>query len=381
MKTFVCKIAAVAMAILTSGSIALAQDRCEDVLINKVMDTQEYKRDGVFLLTLATQSTDYLKNATSMKTGLDFAIDGIPIGVTSDNANQFERQITRSLNLTAFQRDNVYYLLQSGQKNIIDAWSDCMSQRGGLVLTFESQNEYRGVLHIDYLVPKGTFSEWPDLTLQEDVPIPANFKINTGMDCLKRQPGKSAHVFKRDSRCDVDFELPADWTKDRAAWTIWSVVLRAKTSSKQLSFSTYLAPRTKLVARSKVWPASPPMQMAGLYAFDHGVASALDCKSSDAGYVFLQNKFKLQPVEWGHGGGRCRVNTAAVQDPGTAFCITSALGGIYESGDYYCRIDVTGTEIKWEFDPAEPNAKPADYLAFSLGKPLENEIASDPAER
>jgi len=371
MKNFFGIITAMMTASTCYVPVALAQDRCEDVLINKVMDTEEYRRDNVFLLTLATQSTDYLKGSESNKGGLGFDIDGIGGNVSSENARQFERQISNSLNLSTFQKDSVYYLVMSGQKNIIDAWKDCMSQRGGLVLTFEVQSERRGVLHIDYLVPKDTFADWPDLTLQENVPIPADFKINSGMDCLKRSPGRPAHVFKPSSHCDVDFELPADWPKDRAAWTTWSVVLRAKSKDKELSYNTYLAPRTKLVARQKVWPAPDrTMAMAGLYTFEHSVPSKLDCKSADPGYVFL-DKFNKQPHEWGHGGGNCRVNTEKIQDPGTTYCMTSALGPITESGDYYCQIDVSGTEIKFEFDPPEPNAQPADFMAFSVSKPIQ----------
>lgn len=373
MRTLLCGIIAAAVAASTFQMQAAHAAGCEDVLIHKVMDQKEYKRDSVFLLTLATQSKDYLKDDISMKTGLDFDIDGLPIGIDSDNARHFEHQITTSLNLSTFQRDSVHYLVQSGQKNIVEAWKDCMSQQGGLVLTFEVHDERSGVLHIDYLTPKDSIAVWPDLTLKETAPIPTDFKINTGMDCLKLAAGKPAHVFKPGSNCDVDFALPADWAKDRAAWTTWSVVIRTKAKDKEISSNTYLAPRAKLVARTKVWPAAPPVAMAGLYAYDHGLTSRLDCKTTDAGYVFL-NKFNLRPVETGHGGGNCRVTTAAIQEPGTAFCLTSGLGGIYEKGDYYCHIDVAGTEAKFEFDPAEPNAKSADFASFLSGKPTQDQI-------
>jgi hypothetical protein len=211
-----------------------------------------------------------------------------------------------------------------------------------------------------FIMLLGGAAAWPPRHAPAEL---CNFKINSGIDCLKLSAGKPPHVFKQGSHCDVDFELPSDWAKDRAAWTTWSVVLRAKSPAKELSFNTYLPPRTKLVARQKVWPAKPPAQMGGLYAFDHGLQSKLYCEAADAGYIFLDN-FKLQPVEWGHGGGNCRVASAKIQQPGTVFCLASALGGIYESGDYYCRIDVVGTQIKFEFDPAEPNAKPAERRSF-----------------
>lgn len=250
----------------------------------------------------------------------------------------------------------------------MDAWSECMSQWGGLILYFEAPDEYARVLHIKYVTPKDTFVLWPDLTVMEASQLPPHFDSSKaiGLDCL--QPD---HVLHPNSTCDVTFASPSSPTRPpeeraRAAWATWNFSIRLRTPQNiERSYSAYLMPRSNLVVRPKVWPPKPPIHMSGAYSTGRSGPSegGLQCEHSDAGFYFLQATepfFHLDLFPWGGLATKdqCRIGRAFVQEPGDVICVSAKLTGTFGAyGDHYCNIAVVGTEIKFEFDPPDPTPR------------------------
>jgi hypothetical protein len=124
-------VSAFLIAVALHPSISLAQsaeDSCRDVLINKVMDVESYKRDSLFLLTLATQSKEYISSRNNSKDRLGFDIEGIKGNLTHENVRQFEHQILNSLDLTKFHKDRVDYFLMQGSENLCCSLNTAVAQ-------------------------------------------------------------------------------------------------------------------------------------------------------------------------------------------------------------------------------------------------------------
>jgi hypothetical protein len=346
----ILKICFAFFALAITGAGAAHSEECKDVLVNKIMDVADVKKDTYYRTTVLTTLSESTDNQTNSNASID--IPGIGAASYGD-ANHLAESLSSSSKFDEIRRDKSSYLIMSGQKAIVDAWRDCMKTHGGMSLTIERLDEGRHLLlHIVYFESSSNTADPVKLKLYRKVDIDGReARIVSGNDCLAK--GK---VYGPGDECDVTL-VPA------SPWSAFPMVFPVKTLSqkapKTLSYSVYVAPRATLEARVQPWPASGPATTKRTYAWDHATFSEVECFDASDGYVLLEKSIKITPRPEGAAivascfsqmGGDVPYQ---IEASGRRLCVRQVNRDMVQ-GDKYCSLSITGTQAAMHWNPEPP---------------------------
>jgi hypothetical protein len=342
---------------------AFPQDECKDVLVNKVMNELKVTKDTYYntvVLSKLNQSSD---QQSSTGVGLGVEIEGIPFSLNYSDARRIKANLSRYYSLNEIAQESWSYLLMSGQDVIVNAWRDCMTQKGGgMSVRFKPLDGKVGkqtLLLIEYIKPALPTTKALDLKLVDDVYIDPAMEVKTGAQCLKAN-----RVFRPGDACTV-LLITKDAPNIKPAWVTMPIVLIAETQGGEqpttASYSAYLGPRAELVGSIQPWPAKGTYSTNRTYSFDSGVVSPVECFPSTDGYSLLENSLRI--VARPEGGATYQTCTALPFGPkkenyifdqsGKKLCVQQ-VNGTPSKADHYCQILLTGTEATVKWDPAPP---------------------------
>jgi hypothetical protein len=331
---------------LIAPTIAHADQDCKDVLIHKVMDITDIKKNTYYstsVLATLNRSSDQQSDKNGTVT-----VPGIGDAKGSDTEH-LVTNLSSTYGLTEVSRDKSSYLIMSGQKEIIDAWRDCMRLNSGLSLVLESfpgGNEM--LLHLEYLASSSATSNQANLELEEDVYVDkSKVDVVSGSRCLA-----SGRIFRPGDQCDVHLITNSPWS----AFLVVFPLKKLGDSPKELSYSTYVAPRAVLEGKKQPWG---PVKTGRTAAGPRATISEEECFTADDGYTFLEDSIAIAA----HPEGAGTVETCfpremsekkgyRLDQTGRRFCVQQ-VNRAKVPGDLYCSMSITATEAILSWNPPE----------------------------
>jgi len=350
----------IALAFLASFSTgAAANDECKDVLVNKVMNELKVTRDSYYNTTVLSTLNESSDEADKTDAALGVVIEGIPISLSYSDARRIKTNLSKYYSLNAIARERSSYLLMSGQDVIVNAWRDCMRNRGGgLSVRFVPLDGKAGkqtLLIIEYYKPADSTVKALNQVLTSDVYVDPAVQVKSGGDCLKENK-----VFRAGDTCTVLLVTTS-------AWATMPIVLLTKTQQEKdddaisASYSAYLGPRAALVGVSQPWPVTGAITTGRTYSFDHGVVSPVECFSSSEGFSLLESSLQITArPEGGATFATCgpmpigkKGQKYIFDQSGKKACVQQ-VNGTPSKADHYCSLAITGTEATVKWDPPPP---------------------------
>lgn len=349
----------VSLMVLSTQS-AIADDECKDVLVNKVMNELKVTKDSYYNTAILSTLNESSDEAEKTDAGLGIVIEGIPISLTYSDARRLKTSLSKYYSLNSIAQERSSYLLMSGQEVIVNAWRDCMRNKGGgLSVRFKPLDGKVGkqtLLLIEYYKPADSTLRALNQELTSDVYIDqAMVQVKAGADCLKAKK-----VFRPGDTCTVLLITTS-------AWTTMPIVLLTKTQGEKdgeptsASYSAYLGPRAELVGATEPWPLKGANITGRTYSFDHGNISPVECFPSSEGYSLLESTVLITArPEGGADFNTCgalpigkKGKKYIFDQSGKKMCVQQ-VNGTPAKADHYCSLAITGTEATVKWDPPPP---------------------------
>jgi hypothetical protein len=288
-------------------------DDCLDVLTHKVYDITDYQE--ISFAYLDRESTSNEKTHQDETAGVGVVIDDIPFTV-NDRKNA-DTQISNNQHFHFESQDRIHVLTYSGQANIITAWSDCMSQRGGIQLRFEGVDSLftnKLVLHIKYFVATsdGVIRPQPNLHLGAAVQFPPNVTVQDSAGCLALSNPK---IYKAgETICDVQIQTQSQWDSFPITFPF------VDDSNNPKSATVFVPMRAKLRAAQQAWPSKATD--ISLYAFANDSASEPNAHNhqrvpADLSGYFIQDSI-VKKLAGRTNTGRCAIDSRIDPSGGAA---------------------------------------------------------------
>ena len=361
-----------------------AQDQCKDVLINAVFDTKKFYHDEYFKMSHISDEKRETSRTQQQDSSIWVNYLGIPGGLSSSDKSTLRDTLAKHVDLRILFNNRTYALLQTGQKEIIDAWSMCMANHGGgptVYFTEVEGNPTKVNLHIQNL--RGNGFRGADLTVARTVAIdPELGTVETRHECLME-----GYPLKWGSECTVSI-------KTRSGWRADTITVPLKDGDNtHIDFPAYLAPRIKLVSEIKTWP-SPQIQAAWVknkmepnvtgpnaikwsYGGKHNDNRSLmytnannNCIAAEEGWLFLDGEKRPHKdnknvsvsdfvhVEAQGPVGLCTVNWHIAPDK-KYICIGGVLGSGMNPNPHSCSVSIIATMARfmWQ-EKALPTPRP-----------------------
>ncbi|MGU3558570.1 hypothetical protein [Methylobacterium radiotolerans] len=299
----------VVAAFWVSGSTSShALDQCSDILKDGVY--QKFSDKSNYYLTLIRDlkfsQMDFRQSKEDMSFGANVAIGKLVLGgnYTEDEFNQRKSEIRQAFNVQLSSSKLLDLSLTSGDPGVIGAWTQCMSQSGGLALTYEIDNStsVRAVLEW-YPPPK---SGQGSVTLSEDVSLPTLVDVeHSSVSCFKKGRELTARA-----PCTAVLRL-----KDPSSTA--TLVAYAEHAGTAVSNAVaYLGPRLKPIEEIKPFdfdtsPDCKKFRMSEVAAKENQISLYLSCGIGsllNEGWTFDVGSLKIIGTEVsspGHGSN-CR---------------------------------------------------------------------------
>jgi hypothetical protein len=358
-----------------------AQDQWKDVLKNPVLDKVEMSKDSFYWMSFFSKTDKDSTKDDESDTSISGEYLGVGGGLTHADKSHLREKFSQVVDLRVIDENHWHVLLLSGQRAIIDAWSKCMSDRGGGVTTYFTSvpgGPNRVDLIIEYVRGRGFAG--PDLKVEKDVYLnPKQVEVIDREDCLKK-----GYVIKPEGNCTVKLRTASAWTTD-----ILTISFTDGSGQSQ-GYSAYLAPRARLTPEVKMWPtaelraswAKTPhkrqiVDINSIQFYSRDRTSADDrtvvinknCHPAEEGWYFVEgtrrpsakNKnvmesryVRISTHVSGNGANNERDCKGEYElDPAGNLCIGATMG--YPSGEdeRWCFVDVTATMVRqvWTPDP------------------------------
>lgn len=337
------------------NSAAHAQDECKDVLINKVMDSVSITKDNYYNTALFSNLNETKDDQTEHSASGGLEIEGIPGSLSYNDASRLKTSLSKTFSFKEIVTEKSSYLLMSGQKEIVGAWRDCMSERGGLGVRFEPQDKdgLQTLLEIEYIRPSNPTLTALDLQLANDVYMgTGGTRVLANEECLRKDK-----IYKAGDVCTV-------LLGEDTAWTTLPIVLFAKTKlpggqpGNSVTYKAYLAPRAELVGSTRPWPSEGAASTKRTYAGRWKVTSEVECFDASDGFVFLENSINVQARPEGSAtvnscGSSIGNRPFALDTTGRRICVQQ-FNGAPNTGDHYCSLGITATEATVQWQPPAP---------------------------
>src|SRR5262249_35476442 len=216
--------------------------------------------------------------------GAGITYEGIPLNAT--DINNADRQVSQSKSFRFASASRESVLIYSGASTILDKWSECMAELGGIRLRFEPNmslftNDI--VLHIEYWKiadPKRVVIQ-PDLRLQQAVRIPAKQVIDSNK-CL--QPTTK---YREGTVCDVQIKTASQWD----SFSIHMPFIENNGTTRH-SVSGFLPVRAELKVEKRAWPSGQTEIFKHTWANDNTNepnAKATLVVNADPGFFILDS--------------------------------------------------------------------------------------------
>jgi len=176
---------ALALSVFSSAAHADAS-KCSDILAQGVFQTTQIRDNSYFQQIIYSRFARSSYQSSSSDRGGGF---GIPVGEIVLGGNYSEATFRRKqeeiqstyLNQINQSRE-IDVALASGDPTIINAWSECMRNRGGLNLRFEPAGTTDIFAYLEWF-PVGNQAS---TKLTSNVVFPAEITIVSGKDCFKK---------------------------------------------------------------------------------------------------------------------------------------------------------------------------------------------------
>ncbi len=167
-------------------ALASGQDRCGDVLANGTFKWAKVKDNSYFQQIVWSR---FLRSTyQSSKTDKDAGF-GVPIGEIVLGGNYTEEQYKAKkdqIEEEYFNQINssreIDVAMSSGDEEVLKAWSQCMSNRGGLALSLEVVSPTKAFLTIQYY-PQGTRNSDK---LDSNIKMPEGVQVTDGAKYLRK---------------------------------------------------------------------------------------------------------------------------------------------------------------------------------------------------
>ena len=145
---------AITAAALLGAPVYAQQSPCDSVLGDGVFDHQEWQNSQYTQIVLAArlsqmtyqQAKRYTDSGLSVGYG-DFTLGG---NYSEDDFNTWQQNIKSSLDVNQIISNQSSVLLTSGDKGVLGAWQNCISQSGGLTFYIEPRDKHQAVINIEW---------------------------------------------------------------------------------------------------------------------------------------------------------------------------------------------------------------------------------------
>lgn len=325
---------------------AALADQCKDVLINAVFDVTKVNWDRYTMVAAFSNLSNFVDKRKAKGTDVTVPIYGVPVTLGHKDASKVKAKSEQQYDFEAVEKDTGSLLLMSGQANILDAWTTCMANRGGLGLRIQPLDKTQLILHLVYHKRSGSGLIGIDpgpITIADDVYIPDQFATKTNGGCL--QKGK---VYQPGDTCKV--QLVAN-----DAWATAAILVNVTAGTGQFTEDAYIAPRTQL--RGK--PRTVSVTADQWYSYAGPQSGPLKCVDAAEEEVFVEDTIRLdeQPAGLAVKGTTCKAEHT-IDAAATRFCVRSWVNAPGK-GDHYCTGSGTIMAVKPYWDPPKPaNATP-----------------------
>jgi hypothetical protein len=171
---------------------------------------------------------------------------GVSGGLSSQDKSALRRSLSTHVDLQMLESHQSTVLLQTGQREIVSAWSECMRGHGGGPTVYfinVPSNPNRVNFHIENQAGNGF--KGADLKLARDVRMHPEFKILSRADCLAE-----GYSLKWGAGCTVEVETQSPLSSDLIT------VPLVDEGGREIDFEAYLAPRIKSIREIKNWPTA-----------------------------------------------------------------------------------------------------------------------------
>jgi len=324
-------------------------DSCKDILVNKVFNTLKVTNDTFFWMTYASMTDQELQKDESSKNSFSIGYAGITLGLSKEDASRLRSRFSQSIKEEVVYQNRSSLLLESGQENIVNAWRECMQNKGGGLSAYFAVVPGRKDLvdlHIVFDHAKGF--DPPSLKIAKDVDIDASeFKVVSGADCLKK-----GYTFKPGDVCTPRLRTKTAWSSD-----VFNMSLTDGRNSKDLSF--YLGPRAILGIETKPWPSATvravwakdhrnqPVNQLSRYADEATGGRAWDLSNErpvEEGWFFVEGKRQLVRND-SKGSYLYSVQSDYIKSDATTSGVANTTYGDGNSCTYGYRVDPTATTL------------------------------------
>lgn len=177
---------------LHTSLIAQPDDRCSDVLRNGTFQNAKYRENNFFQQIIWSRflSSSYEESKTNRDLGFGIPIGEIVMGGNYDEAqfNQKKQDVQREMSNTLTSYSEIDAALTSGDRVIVENWTQCMNQRGGkLLLRFEAVTATELFARLEWRPGiAGTETGVAKTKLTQSVTIPSGIKVISGEKCFKK---------------------------------------------------------------------------------------------------------------------------------------------------------------------------------------------------
>jgi len=304
------------------------------------MNKTDYIDDRFYYMDQLSSVTENSNSSTNRDISIGY--EGFNLGY-GDAANSVQ-QLSKKFHLTVIASERLHLRLFSGAEQIIQAWRDCMANRGGPTARFEIQGDLSSnhvLLKLEYFRHSLGGDVQPTLVLASPVTVPAGMKVTGGEPrCLK-----VGYEFVPGSRCTVQLDATSQWTTMSAVFPF-----NVKGGRIGIPVDTYLPPRAEIKWRFLQWPTKDQRQDFVVPAYTTGrtlywsVPAATD-------YFILANYVPRKEISGNLPGcgGSINLNPAA-----TVADVMVTTGTVGQSGTWHCSLHMSGgvqSQSYWDPEP------------------------------
>ncbi|SEP51205.1 hypothetical protein SAMN04487843_1461 [Methylobacterium sp. ap11] len=202
------------------------------------------------LYAFSRQSDEEIKKDRRFDANIPLGESIVGIGATSNDQKRKKEEIDQKFYTSITSSQMLDLALTSGDPVIIDAWSKCMSKKGGLSLRFIVNNSKSVTAIVEWFIPVGTSQSY--VTISQNARIPPEVDLeNSDLTCFEK--GKT---IRAGAACKSNIRL-----KDAASPI--NLVLKAEYNSDPVEDAdAYLPPRLREVVSRKQFDFSSSSQCA-----------------------------------------------------------------------------------------------------------------------
>ena len=228
----------IAFAVLFFSQLSFSQDQCSDVLNNGTFETASSVTkiaEDQLIISRFIQS-NYQTSKSNKDLGFGVPVGEVVMGSLNYSENDYKlkkAQLQKEFSWAYSRDEEISVAVSTGDKAITSAWLECMKGRkGGLVAYFEILSAKEATLTVEFLSAANTSTR-----LKNTVELPVGVTVGE-----KRCISKWTKITSEEP-CVTTVQLAS-------ATDTWNLALNSGSGSAK----TYLPPRVKVVAESKIYP-------------------------------------------------------------------------------------------------------------------------------